>query len=113
MKFWVRTISFLKIGGGQERGLRAGTEDTASIAGMGLAAEIEEKEFYEKKAPKEWLEALKPLGTDKNKSFLEEAPYLIAVFEKKHSIKNKKKVKNYYVKESVGIATGILISVKI
>ena len=75
-----------------------------------MAAEIEEKEFYEKKAPKEWLEALKPLGTDKNKSFLEEAPYLIAVFEKKKSIKNKKKVKNYYVKESVGIATGILIS---
>ena len=75
-----------------------------------MAAEIEEKEFYEKKAPKEWLEALRPLGTDKNKSFLEEAPYLIAVFEKKHSIKNKKKVKNYYVKESVGIATGILIS---
>ena len=75
-----------------------------------MAAEIEEKEFYEKKAPKEWLEALKPLGTDKNKSFLEEAPYLIAIFEKKHSIKNRKKVKNYYVKESVGIATGILIS---
>ena len=74
------------------------------------AAEIEEKEFYEKKAPKEWLEALKPLGTDKNKSFLEEAPYLIAVFEKKYSIKNKKKIKNYYVKESVGIATGILIT---
>lgn len=75
-----------------------------------MAAEIEEKEFYEKKAPKEWLEALKPLGTDKNKSFLEEAPYLIAVFEKKYSIKNRKKVKNYYVKESVGISTGILIS---
>ena len=75
-----------------------------------MAAEIEEKEFYEKKAPKEWLEALKPLGTDKNKSFLEDAPYLIAVFEKKYSIKNKKKIKNYYVKESVGIATGILIS---
>ena len=75
-----------------------------------MAAEIEEKEFYEKKAPKEWLEALKPLGTDKNKTFLEEAPYLIAVFEKKHSIKNKKKIKNYYVKESVGIATGILIT---
>ena len=41
------------------------------------------KEFYENKAPKEWLEALEPLGTDTNKSFLEEAPYLIAVFEKK------------------------------
>ena len=75
-----------------------------------MAAEIEEKEFYEKKAPQEWLDALKPLGTDKNKSFLEEAPYLIAVFEKKNSIKNNKKIKNYYVKESVGIATGILIS---
>jgi len=75
-----------------------------------LAAEKEEKEFYEKKAPKEWLEALKPLGTDKNKFFLEEAPYLIAIFEKKYSIKKQKKVKNYYVKESVGIATGILMS---
>ena len=75
-----------------------------------LAAEIEEKDFYEKKAPQEWLDALKPLGTDKNKSFLEEAPYLIAVFEKKNSIKNNKRIKNYYVKESVGIATGILIA---
>ena len=74
------------------------------------AAEIEEKKFYKNKAPKEWLEALEPLGTDENKSFLEEAPYLIAIFEKKHSLKNKKRVKNYYVKESVGIATGILIS---
>ncbi len=75
-----------------------------------IAAEKEEKDFYDNKAPKEWLEALKPLGTDKNKLFLEEAPYLIAIFEKKYSIKNKKKVKNYYVKESVGISTGILIS---
>ena len=75
-----------------------------------LAAEIEEREFYENKAPKEWLEALKPLGTDTNKSFLEEAPYLISVFEKKYSLKKNKKIKNYYVKESVGIATGILIS---
>ena len=75
-----------------------------------IAAEIEESEFYENKAPQEWLEALKPLGTDKNKSFLEEAPYLIAIFEKKYSINRNQKVKNYYVRESVGIATGILIS---
>ena len=75
-----------------------------------IAAEEEEKEFYKNKAPKEWLDALKPLGTDKNKPFIEEAPYLIAIFEKKFSLKNKKKIKNYYVKESVGIATGILIS---
>ena len=75
-----------------------------------ISAEEEEEDFYENKAPKEWLDALKPLGTDKNKLFLEEAPYLIAIFEKKFSLKNKKKIKNYYVKESVGIATGILIT---
>ena len=75
-----------------------------------IAAEEEEEEFYKNKAPKEWLDALRPLGTDKNKSFLEDAPYLIAIFEKKFSLKNKIKIKNYYVKESVGIATGILIS---
>ena len=75
-----------------------------------IAAEKEEEEFYNSKAPQEWLDALKPLGTDPNKDFLEKAPYLIAIFEKKFSMNNKQKVKNYYVRESVGIATGILIS---
>ena len=74
------------------------------------AAEKEEKKFYNKVAPTEWLKALEPLGTDENKEFLEEAPILIAVFEKKFSTKKNTKIKNYYVKESVGIATGILIS---
>ena len=74
------------------------------------AAEKEEREFYHYKAPKEWLDALRPLGTDTNKDFLENAPYLIAIFEKKFSMNGNKKVKNYYVRESVGIATGILIS---
>tara|TARA_Y100000590_G_scaffold355815_1_gene409744 strand:- start:1566 stop:2231 length:666 start_codon:yes stop_codon:yes gene_type:complete len=74
------------------------------------SAEKEEKEFYKSRAPKEWLRALEPLGTDSNKDFLEIAPILIAIFEKKNSIKNKQKIKNYYVKESVGIATGILIT---
>ena len=75
-----------------------------------IAAEKEEEEFYSNKAPKAWLDALKPLGTDSNKDFLEKAPYLIAIFEKKYSKSGKNKIKNYYVKESVGIATGILIS---
>ena len=75
-----------------------------------IAAEKEEEAFYNGKAPKEWLEALEPLGTDHNKEFIEKAPYLIAIFEKKYSLNGKNKVKNYYVKESVGIATGILIS---
>ena len=75
-----------------------------------IAAEIEEKEFYNKKAPKEWLQALEPLGTDEDKKFIENAPVLIAIFEKKYSFQKKKKIKNYYVRESVGIATGILIT---
>ena len=75
-----------------------------------FAAEKEEEKFYSSKATKEWLKALEPLGTDKNKEFLEVAPILIAIFEKKFSIKNHNKIKNYYVRESVGIATGILIS---
>jgi len=74
------------------------------------AAEKEETDFYNFKAPQPWLEALKPLGTDSNKKFLENAPVLIVIFEKKFSFKENKKIKNYYVKESVGIATGILIS---
>ena len=75
-----------------------------------IAAEKEEKIFYKLKAPQEWLNALYPLGTNENKKFLENAPILIAIFEKKFTIKEKIKIKNYYVKESVGIATGILIS---
>ena len=74
------------------------------------AAEKEEVEFYNSKAPESWLKALEPLGTDSNKKFLEDAPILIAIFEKKYSLKAGKKIKNYYVRESVGIATGILIS---
>ena len=75
-----------------------------------IAAEKEEEKFYNYKAPKEWIEALIPLGTNSKKEFLEKAPYLIVIFEKKFSISKRKKVKNYYVRESVGIATGILIS---
>ncbi len=74
------------------------------------AAEKEEFKFYNSKAPEAWLKALEPLGTDSNKKFLEDAPVLIAIFEKKYSLQAGKKIKNYYVRESVGIATGILIS---
>ena len=75
------------------------------------AAEREEREFYTQRAPPEWLEALAPLGTDEHKPFLETAPYLIAIFAESYSVRpDGKKVKNYYVTESVGIATGILIT---
>jgi nitroreductase len=75
------------------------------------AAEIEEKEFYEGRAPAEWLEALAPLGTDANKPFLEIAPVLIAVFAQRHGrLPDGRKVKHYYVPESVGIAVGFLMA---
>ncbi len=51
-----------------------------------IAAEEEEKEFYSKRAPKEWLEVLEPFGTDENKPFLETAPYLIAIFSKSYEV---------------------------
>lgn len=76
-----------------------------------VAAEIEEKEFYEHRASPEWLKALEPLGTDTNKPFLETAPYLIAVFLQKFGfLPDGRKVKHYYPVESTGIATGILIT---
>ncbi len=76
-----------------------------------LAAEEEEKHFYTHRASAEWLEALAPLGTDENKSFLEIAPWLIAVFVQKFGqLPDGRKVKHYYPAESVGLATGILIT---
>jgi nitroreductase len=75
------------------------------------AAEQEEREFYAHRAPQEWLDALAPLGTDANKPFLETAPYLIAIFAQSYGVlPDGRKVKNYYVQESVGIATGLLIA---
>lgn len=75
------------------------------------AAEEEERAFYDERASEEWLEALAPLGTDYRKAFLESAPYLIAIFAQTYGLSpSGKKVKNYYVQESVGIATGILIT---
>jgi iodotyrosine deiodinase len=75
------------------------------------AAEREEYDFYHRRAPREWLDALAPLGTDEHKPFLEAAPYLIAVFAQSYGLlPDGRKVKNYYVTESVGIATGILVT---
>jgi iodotyrosine deiodinase len=76
-----------------------------------LDAEREEHEFYTHRAPAEWLAALAPLGTDENKAFLDIAPYLIIVFAESHGVTPAgDKVKHYYATESVGIATGMLIS---
>lgn len=76
-----------------------------------VAAEEEEREFYAGRATPEWLADLAPLGTDASKPFLETAPWLIAIFaERWRRFPNGAKRANYYVPESVGIATGFLIA---
>ena len=75
------------------------------------AAEEEERAFYSGRAPDAWLEALSHLGTDEHKPFLEKAPYLIVVFAQNHGVKpDGSTYKHYYVSESVGLATGMLIA---
>ncbi len=75
------------------------------------AAEEEERAFYSGRAPDAWLEALSHLGTDEHKPFLEIAPYLIVVFAQNHGVKpDGSTYKHYYVSESVGLATGMLIA---
>jgi nitroreductase len=88
-----------------------GTENTELRQRIRAEAEDEEREFYAHRAPKEWLDALAPLGTDWRKPFLEIAPWLIAVFVKpfgQHA--DGRVMKHYYAVESVGIATGLLIT---
>jgi len=76
-----------------------------------MAAEAEEREFYEHRASAEWLDALTPFATDADKPFLETAPWLIAIFAKKFTLtETGEKRKHYYTPESVGIATGLLIA---
>ena len=88
-----------------------GTADAGLRRQIREAAEAEEREFYEHRAPREWLEALAPLGTDARKPFLEVAPWLIAVFVRAHDVRaDGSTVKHYYAMESVGIATGLLIA---
>jgi len=85
--------------------------DPALKSQIRAAAEEEERAFYRERAPEEWLEALAHLGTDENKPFLEVAPYLIVVFAESYQVKaDGGRRKNYYVTESVGLATGMLIA---
>jgi iodotyrosine deiodinase len=76
-----------------------------------IAAESEEQEFYQRRAPPEWLEALRPLGTDEHKPYLETAPWIIAVFLQRFArLADGRKVKHYYTDESVGIAVGFMLA---
>ncbi len=75
-----------------------------------IAAEQEEKKFYEQRATDEWLDDLNKFGTTWEKPFLEKAPALIIIFRQSYDNSASKKRKNYYVNESVGIASGFLLT---
>lgn len=78
---------------------------------MRVAAEEEERRSYEGRMPTDWLEALRPLGTDWRKPHIEDAPYVIVVLEQAYGVRpDGSKVKHYYVKESVGIAVGFMLA---
>ena len=86
-------------------------KDLGIKAEIRKAAEKEEKEFYGHRATKEWLEDLNQFGTDWHKPFLEIAPYLIVIFRKIYDLEDDgTQRKNYYVNESVGIASGFLLA---
>lgn len=86
-------------------------QDAATKYRIRIGAEHEEREFYDRRAPKEWLQAVAPMGTDCDKPFLETAPWLIAVFYEQYGVdEDGSKSKRYYPHESVGIATGLLIA---
>lgn len=85
--------------------------DAATKRRIREGAESEERAFYARRAPQDWLDALAPLGTDAHKPFLETAPWLIAVFYERFGIgPGGDKQKRYYPHESVGIATGMLLA---
>lgn len=85
--------------------------DPAVKSRIRAAAEEAERRFYEERGGEEWLEAVAPMGTDASKPFLDTAPYLIAVFEQRYGLAaDGRRIRHYYPRESVGIATGVLIT---
>lgn len=107
----VMTAASAPSGANQQPWTFACIADPAVKARIRAAAEAEEREFYEHRAGPDWLAALAPLGTDWRKPFLDVAPWLIVVFAQRHGIgPTGRRVKHYYVPESVGIACGLLIA---
>lgn len=107
----IRTASTAPSGANMQPWHFVVVQDAETKRQIRQAAEQVEADFYSGRASDEWLEALAPLGTDANKPFLELAPFLIVIFAQLHGLSDQgEKVKHYYVNESVGIATGMLIT---
>src|SRR6266545_2541265 len=111
IEYCIRTAGTAPSGANLQPWHFVAVSDPAIKRQIRIAAEKEEKEFYEHRAPKAWLDALAPLGTDSNKPFLETAPWLIAVFAQPfRTLADGTRSPTYYAIESVGIATGILVT---
>ncbi len=107
----IRTAATAPSGANQQPWHFVVVSDPAIKRQIREAAEAEERDFYGGRAPDEWLNALAHLGTDANKPFLETAPYLIVIFAQSYAVaEDGSKTKHYYVNESLGIATGMLIT---
>jgi nitroreductase len=107
----LRTAGTAPSGANQQPWHFVAVSDPAIKQRIRVAAEAEEREFYAHRAPPEWLDVLRPLGTDSNKPFLEIAPWLIAVFIRRFERRpDGGKRKHYYTDESVGLATGLLLA---
>ena len=110
MELCLRTAGTAPSGAHQQPWHFVAIQDRDVKARIRMAAEASEQEFYAT-APAEWLDALAPLGTDAVKSYLETAPWLIAVFAERYGVNTDgSRRTHYYVGESVGIATGFLLA---
>lgn len=107
----IRTASTAPSGAHRQPWRFVAVRDPAIKRTIREAAEAEERESYGGRMPPAWIEALRPLGTDWHKPYLETVPWIVVVFEERHGVADDGEViKNYYVKESVGIACGLFIA---
>jgi nitroreductase len=108
----IRTASTAPSGAHRQPWTFVAVDSPVTKARIRQAAEHEEKQNYEGgRLPSDWREALAPLGTDSEKSYLETVPWIVVLFEQRYGLNaDGETLKNYYVKESVGIAAGLFIA---
>jgi nitroreductase len=107
----IRTASTAPSGAHRQPWRFVAVSDPATKRAIRIAAEREEAISYAGRMSEEWREALRPLGTDAHKPYLETVPWIVVVFEERHGVgEGGEVIKNYYVRESVGIACGLFIA---
>ena len=111
IEYAIRTAGTAPSGAHQQPWIFVAVSDPEIKHAIRQAAEREEREFYAGRAPKDWIEALAPLGTDEHKPHLTDAPWLVVVFRKAYGLDaGGTKQTYYYTNESVGIAVGLFIA---